>query len=54
MMGGRAEQNPKKNIVDAAKEALKQAGLQITIEQTGGNKMRCMALDIDAGKIKIT
>jgi chemotaxis receptor (MCP) glutamine deamidase CheD len=54
MVGGQTEQNPKKNIVDATKEALKQAGLQITLEQTGGNKMRCMVLDIDAGKIKIT
>ncbi len=53
IMGGQTEQNPKKNIVDAAKEALKQAGLQVTLEQTGGNKMRCMVLDIDAGKIKI-
>jgi chemotaxis receptor (MCP) glutamine deamidase CheD len=53
MMGGQTEQNPQKNIVDATKEALKQAGLQVTLEQTGGNKMRCMVLDIDAGKIKI-
>jgi len=54
MMGGQTEQNPPKDIVDAAKEALKQASLRITLEQTGGNKMRCMVLDIDAGKIKIT
>lgn len=54
IMGGQAEQNPQKNIVAVAKEALKQASLQVTLEQTGGNKMRCMVLDVDAGKIKIT
>ncbi len=54
MMGGQTEQNPKKNIVLAAKEALKQANLPVTLEQTGGSKVRCMVLDVDAGKIKIT
>jgi chemotaxis receptor (MCP) glutamine deamidase CheD len=54
MVGGQTEHNSPKDIVDAAKEALKQASLQVTLEQTGGNKMRCMVLDIDAGKIKIT
>jgi chemotaxis protein CheD len=54
MMGSQTEQTPQKNVVDAAKEALKQTGLQVTLEQTGGNKIRCMVLDIDAGKIKIT
>jgi chemotaxis receptor (MCP) glutamine deamidase CheD len=54
ILGGQVEQNPKKNIVVATKEALKQASLQVTLEQTGGTKMRCMVLDIDAGKIKIT
>lgn len=53
MLGTQVEQNPKKNIVEAAKEALKQASLQVSLEQTGGSKMRCMVLDIDAGKIKI-
>ncbi len=54
MMGGQTDQNPKKNIVLAAKEALKQANLPVTLEQTGGSKVRCMVLDVDAGKIKIT
>jgi chemotaxis protein CheD len=54
MIGGQTEQNPKKNIVAATKEALKQAGLHVTLEQTGGNKIRSMVLDIDTGKIKIT
>ena len=54
IMGGQPEQNPKKNIVIAAKDALKLAGLPVTLEDTGGNKTRCMVLDVDAGKIKIT
>jgi chemotaxis receptor (MCP) glutamine deamidase CheD len=41
-------------IIEATKEALKKTGLQVTLEQTGGNNIRCMVLDIDAGKIKIT
>jgi len=54
MMGSQPEQASKRNVVDAAKEALREASLPVTLEQTGGNKMRCMVLDIDAGKIKIT
>jgi chemotaxis receptor (MCP) glutamine deamidase CheD len=54
MMGGPTESNSPKNIVDGTKEALKKAGLPVTLEETGGNKMRCMVLDINAGKIKIT
>ena len=41
-------------IIEATKEALKKTGLQVTLEQTGGNNLRCVVLDIDAGKIKIT
>jgi chemotaxis receptor (MCP) glutamine deamidase CheD len=40
-------------IVEATKEALKKTGLHVTLEQTGGNNLRCMVLDINAGKIKI-
>jgi chemotaxis receptor (MCP) glutamine deamidase CheD len=54
MMGGQTEPTAKKNIVDATKEALREARLQVTLEETGGSKIRCMVLDIDAGKIKIT
>ena len=54
MMGSQPEPTAKRNIVSAAKEVLKEASLQVTLEETGGNKMRCMVLDIDAGKIKIT
>jgi chemotaxis receptor (MCP) glutamine deamidase CheD len=53
LMGSQAEQNPARNVVLAAKEALKLAGLSPALEQTGGNRMRCMILDVDAGKIKI-
>ena len=48
------ELNTGKQIVEAAKEALNKSSLQVTLEQTGGSSIRCMVLDIDAGKIKIT
>ncbi len=53
LLGGRAEQTSG-NLIEASREVLKKAGLEVTLEQTGGNKIRCMVLDIDAGKIKIT
>lgn len=40
-------------VVDAVKEALANANLSVKVHQTGGNKIRSMILDIDAGKIKI-
>lgn len=43
-----------KRLVDAVKEALRHANLSIKIEQTGGNKIRSIILEIDAGKIKIS
>ena len=51
---GKTEQNTSHLLIEAAREALKKAGLEITLEQTGDNKIRCMVLDIDGGKIKIT
>lgn len=48
------EQTAGTQSVEATKEALKKNGLRVTLEQTGGNNLRCMVLDIDAGKIKIT
>lgn len=51
--GTPSSSDPKKNIVVAAKEALKKAGLAVSLEQTGGNKIRSMILDVEAGKIKI-
>jgi hypothetical protein len=53
-LGGKTEQNTGQLIIEAAREALKKVGLEITLEQTGDNKIRCMVLDIDGGKIKIT
>ncbi len=47
-------QNPGKQLIEAAKEALNKVGLQVTLEETGGTNIRCIVLDIDAGKIKIT
>ena len=49
-----SEQTSGMQIVEATKEALKKAGLQVTLENTGGNNIRCMVLDVNAGKIKIT
>lgn len=43
-----------KKLVEAVKEALTHANLSIKVEQTGGNKLRSIILDIDAGKIKIS
>jgi len=40
-------------IIAAVREALAGHGLSAKLEQTGGSKVRCMLLDIDAGKIKI-
>lgn len=51
---GKTEQNTSHLLIESAGEARKKAGLEITLEQTGDNKIRCMVLDIDGGKIKIT
>ncbi|MBW1800240.1 MAG: chemotaxis protein CheD [Deltaproteobacteria bacterium] len=40
-------------VVDAVKAALQSEGLQVKLDETGGSMIRCMVLDIDAGKIKI-
>lgn len=48
------EHNAGNPLIEAAREVLKKAGLEITAEETGGNNVRCMLLDIDAEKIKIT
>ncbi len=55
LMGGdKTEQNAGNPLIKAAKTALSKAGLEVALEETGGNKIRCMVLDLDAGKIKIT
>ena len=40
-------------VVDAAKEALNEAGIPAKLERTGGTAIRSMILDVDGGKIKI-
>jgi chemotaxis protein CheD len=42
-----------RRMVDAVKEALSRVALQVKLENTGGAKVRCITLDIDAGKIRI-
>ena len=41
------------HMVDAVKQALAKANLIVKLEETGGTKMRCMVLDLDAGKIRV-
>ncbi len=53
MMGKETVLNSGKKVVDAVKDALATVNLKVKIDQTGGNKVRTMILDIDAGKIKI-
>ncbi|MBW2016168.1 MAG: chemotaxis protein CheD [Deltaproteobacteria bacterium] len=53
LLGKGAAINSGQNVVEAVKDALKKANLGVKIEQTGGNRVRSMILDIDAGKIKI-
>lgn len=40
-------------LVEAVKEALKRANLSVKTEETGGNKIRSMTLNIDEGKIRV-
>lgn len=40
--------------VEAVKDALKQAGLSIKLERTGGSGIRSVVLDLEAGKLKIS
>lgn len=54
LLGKESAVNSGQKLVDAVKEALNHANLSIKIDQTGGNKLRSIILDIDAGKIKIS
>ncbi len=54
MMGKETMLDSGGKVVEAVKDALGKVNLPIKIEKTGGNKVRSMILDIDAGKIKIT
>lgn len=40
-------------VVDAAKEALAEAGISARLEKTGGTGIRSVVLDVDGGKIKV-
>lgn len=46
--------NAGQKVVASVRAALTKANLKIKIDKTGGNKIRTIILDIDAGKIKIT
>lgn len=54
MMGKETVLNSGQKVVEAIKDALAKVNLRVKVDQTGGNKVRSMILDIDAGKIKIT
>ena len=41
-------------VVEAVKEALSEANLSVTVDETGGSKIRSMSLDLKTGKIDIT
>ena len=41
-------------VVDAVKEALSAAKLSVSLDDTGGSKIRSMRLDMETGKIDIT
>ncbi|MFC1533541.1 hypothetical protein ACFL7M_09285 [Thermodesulfobacteriota bacterium] len=41
-------------VVEAVKDALVKSKLNISLDETGGSKIRSMSLDIDAGEINIT
>ena len=40
-------------VAAAVKDALKEAGLIIKLDKTGGSEIRVMTLDIDTGKVKV-
>lgn len=41
-------------VVDAVKDAMKKAGLSISVDQTGGSNIRSMILNIDTGEIQVS
>ncbi|MBN1669911.1 MAG: chemotaxis protein CheD [Kiritimatiellae bacterium] len=53
MMAMSAGANLGQKLVAAVKDELQKANLDVKMEDTGGQKIRSMVLDIDAGKIKI-
>ena len=59
MVGGASLMNMPKNegmgqqLVDELKKNLSEANLQVKVEETGGNKVRSIVLDVEKGKIVI-
>jgi len=53
MMGSWHKADIGRKVVDAVQEILKKSGLAPKINKTGGNQVRTMILDVDAGKIKV-
>lgn len=54
MLGREDQSGAGRKVVEAVKEALAKANLMVKLEQTGGNTVRSMVLDVEGGKIKIT
>ena len=54
MLGEEKATGTGRKVVDAVREALAKAGLTVKMDETGGTKIRSMALDVDGGRIKIT
>jgi chemotaxis receptor (MCP) glutamine deamidase CheD len=54
MEGSAAGTSMGTKVVDAIKEALAKVKLGISMDETGGSKIRSMTLDIESGKIDIT
>lgn len=53
LMGGAKLVDIGSQLATTVKELLENAKLKVKMEQTGGNSMRSIVLDVDAGKIKI-
>lgn len=53
MMGQQSAASVGPKVSTAVKDALKEAHLNIKIDETGGPKVRSMILDIDTGKIEV-
>jgi chemotaxis protein CheD len=51
MLQGAASMGEK--VAAATKDALKEAGLAVKLDKTGGSEVRVMTLDLDTGKIKV-
>jgi len=54
MLGGGKRPSMGQTLVEVVKEHLTTARLRVKLEETGGNGVRSMVLNIDLGKIKIS